>query len=725
MPLQKLPFKPGVYKDDSPLAAKGFWVDADKIRFVRGMPETIYGWEIASPTTLLGICRGALTYADNSRNPFAAFGTHLRLYAMDVDGNVTDITPVIARATEVTLTIQTFLGQSTAQGGFTAHGLVQDQKFSFDDSTTATVGGITVNGTYVVANVPDANTVQFGAAQTATSNAGPTNCTVNVTVFLAPGQVDGLGGFGYGTGGYGDGGYSGSASALTYYPRTWSLAAWGQNLLANPRGGGIYEWAPYVGATELTTNGTFTGGTTGWTLGSGWAYGTNNVVATNASTSLSQIVTVPAATWCLAGFDVSSWSTGYVQIEYNSVAIGGAVNANGSWRTAFFTSGGGAATLQLIGTNLGATLDNVSITDLASATLLPNAPAVCTGMFVTAERIVVAYGVNNDLVTKFDGSFSAMRVAWSDQGANQTWTPTTSNLAGSWTLTGGSRIIRGLPANQVNYLHTDTAIHVMQYVPDPSVVYSFTQIATGCGLIGPNAAAVVGGIDYWMDNAGGFWMFDGSYPAMLRCTMARDVLDNLAWVQQDKIYAFQVTNAGRVEVWWLLPDERDGQECSRYVSYEITSSLEAGFPVWSCGMFTRTAWTPQGIYEFPLAVDTAGTIWFHEKGFTQNGGARSWFATSSYVDQNDGAAQMRLLGMVPDQESLQGNYSLTVNARIHNNQGVLQRQFGPYGVTAASGNVSFRANGQELQFEFSGDSAPAFWRMGATRFNIEQSARVK
>jgi hypothetical protein len=55
MPYQKLAFKPGIYKDDSPLEAEGYWVDADKIRFVRGLPETIYGWGKVSGSTLLGI----------------------------------------------------------------------------------------------------------------------------------------------------------------------------------------------------------------------------------------------------------------------------------------------------------------------------------------------------------------------------------------------------------------------------------------------------------------------------------------------------------------------------------------------------------------------------------------------------------------------------------------------------------------------------------------------
>jgi hypothetical protein len=41
-------FEPGVWKDDSPLKAQGYYIDADKIRFVNGLPETIYGWEKAA-----------------------------------------------------------------------------------------------------------------------------------------------------------------------------------------------------------------------------------------------------------------------------------------------------------------------------------------------------------------------------------------------------------------------------------------------------------------------------------------------------------------------------------------------------------------------------------------------------------------------------------------------------------------------------------------------------
>lgn len=58
---------------------------------------------------------------------------------------------------------------------------------------------------------------------------------------LPSGSIDGAGGPGYGTGNFDEGTY-GTGSASSYYARTWSLATWGENLMACPRGGTIYLW---------------------------------------------------------------------------------------------------------------------------------------------------------------------------------------------------------------------------------------------------------------------------------------------------------------------------------------------------------------------------------------------------------------------------------------------------------------------------------------------------
>ncbi len=707
---QKLPFQPGIHKDDSPLEAKGYWVDADKIRFVAGNPETIYGWERASSSTLLGICRGAFTWADNSRNPFACFGTHLRLYAMDVDGNVYDITPVVSRAQAASISFTTTMSNSMVTAAWTGHGLAADQKFTFDAASPVAVGGVTIDGTFTVATVVDANTITFSAAQAAASSAGPTAVTLNTRIYLPPGQTDGLGGLGYGTGGYGTGGYGGSASGYTLYPRTWSLSQWGQNLIANPRGGGMYEWAPNVSASELVSNGTFTGSATGWTLGAGIAYSANAITYTASSGAATQSVTTLPGAWHEFTMDVAAWSTGSIQAVYNGSNIISAITASGTYRGTFFSGAGGTATLSISGTNATATVDNVSLKVLAAANIISNAPTQVTCSFVTAERILVACGCPDS-----NGNFDALRLRWTTTQNNQTWTQVATNLAGSYTLSNGARIVRGISGNRENLILTDTAAYAMRYVPDPNVVYSFPELGSGCGLIGPNALTQVAGRFFWMSPAAEFYAYDGSYPQPLQCSVKRDVKDNLAWVQQDKVFAFPV--AARNEVWWLYPDSRDGNECSRYVIYNFVENH------WSVGTFDRTAWADAGAYQYPLAVDDDGRVWFQEKGFTEDGAARSWSVTSAFVDFRDGDSHARLVGIQPDADDLQGGYGITVTTRIHNGDGVTSRTFGPYDVTTATGKVSARANGQEAALKFAGTAAPAFWRLGAVRVDLEDTGR--
>ena len=70
---------------------------------------------------------------------------------------------------------------------------------------------------------------------------------------LAIGAIDGTGGAGYGAGTYSTGGYS-EPSTGEYFPRTWSFGAYGESLMANPRGGTIYWWQNDTGtlAAALT-----------------------------------------------------------------------------------------------------------------------------------------------------------------------------------------------------------------------------------------------------------------------------------------------------------------------------------------------------------------------------------------------------------------------------------------------------------------------------------------
>lgn len=72
-------------------------------------------------------------------------------------------------------------------------------------------------------------------------------------VGLAAGPVHGAGGPGFGAGDYGEGDY-GEGNPDEYFPRTWSLDNWGENLVASPRNRTLYIWEnnPASVATEVT-----------------------------------------------------------------------------------------------------------------------------------------------------------------------------------------------------------------------------------------------------------------------------------------------------------------------------------------------------------------------------------------------------------------------------------------------------------------------------------------
>ena len=92
MPLTKIEFQSGIVKDDTPLAAKGGWIDADKVRFRQGKPETIGGYQLVSAQTFTGLARGTKAWSDLTGSPQLAFGTASNLYAYS-GGSITDITP--------------------------------------------------------------------------------------------------------------------------------------------------------------------------------------------------------------------------------------------------------------------------------------------------------------------------------------------------------------------------------------------------------------------------------------------------------------------------------------------------------------------------------------------------------------------------------------------------------------------------------------------------------
>lgn len=158
-------------------------------------------------------------------------------------------------------------GSSNIQVTLANHGLSANDDIVFPIATT--IGGITIQGRYIVVSVTDANNFTIAVATAASSSAGPTSINsgnVELVYYIATGPTQPPGAYGsgyYGAGVYGIGqaviGQTGTPITAT----NWTLANWGEDLIACPENGGIYNWGPSSGfltAELIPTAPTFNAG---------------------------------------------------------------------------------------------------------------------------------------------------------------------------------------------------------------------------------------------------------------------------------------------------------------------------------------------------------------------------------------------------------------------------------------------------------------------------------
>jgi hypothetical protein len=87
----KLP--PGIYRNGTEYQSAGRWYDANLVRWYENTLRPMGGWRKRATGQMSGLCRGFITWRDNSANRFIAAGTHTKLYAMNEAGTLKEITP--------------------------------------------------------------------------------------------------------------------------------------------------------------------------------------------------------------------------------------------------------------------------------------------------------------------------------------------------------------------------------------------------------------------------------------------------------------------------------------------------------------------------------------------------------------------------------------------------------------------------------------------------------
>jgi hypothetical protein len=258
MPLQEIDFQPGINKEATDYSAKGGWVDGNLIRFRKGRVEKIGGWAQLGGQYFLGICRALHSWISLGGTKFLGIGTTWKYYAEEGD-SYNDITPIRSTTSAGDVTFAATDGSSIITISDTAHGAVTNDFVTFSGATTlgGVITDIVLNQEYQILLVTTADAYQIVAKDTSgdtvvanSSDTGNGGSSTVGTYQINVGLDTYVNSSGWGVGTWGAGGW-GSASTISAVNqlRIWTHDNFGENLIINPRGAGVYEWIENSGVS--------------------------------------------------------------------------------------------------------------------------------------------------------------------------------------------------------------------------------------------------------------------------------------------------------------------------------------------------------------------------------------------------------------------------------------------------------------------------------------------
>lgn len=449
-------------------------------------------------------------------------------------------------------------------------------------------------------------------------------------------------------------------------------------------------------------------------------------------------------------------STNVYMTPGTTIVISGSTNFNGSYTVISATAGSASSTFTISSsaafTNTGATvsvttwgfemplptepdwsLDNWGEYLIASphggeifywnpadangrAVVVPNAPLINEGCFVAMpERQIIAYG------STFTGIQDPLLVRWCDIGNFTSWVGTVTNQAGSFRIPKGSKIVGGIQGPQQGLLWTDLGLWSMQYVNLP-LVYSFNEVAAGCGLVGRKATASMSGDVYWMSQSQ-FFKLSGAGVEPIQCPVWDVIFQNIDTNYWENVVCAPNSRFG--EVAWYYPTLANVGTAlegvaTNYVKYNVMLNQ------WDYGTLSRTAWIDQGVNGPPLGAGGDYNIYQHEVTNNADGAAiNAWFQTGYFAVQ-EGELKTFIDQVWPDMkwglyEGTQGA-SVTITFYTADYPGDTPRTYS-FPVTQTTDFVTPRFRARLVSIRIESDDLNSFWRLGNIRYRYQPDGK--
>jgi len=701
---------PGINKSDTPSGAEGQWIDSDFVRFRYGQPEKIGGFEALGGATISGPARAQHTWTSIAGEKYAALGTSKALYIY-YEGAFYDITPLDTAITGATFSSTTSSANVTVNK--TSHTLEAGDYITLS-SVTVPGATSTLNGaiTAVATTITLADASSF-------SSSGSVRINDEIITYSGKSSND-LTGCTRGTGG---------TTAIAHDTATAVRESTVTRFNTTDFTNNIFE----VQSTNLATNSfeivmPFT------ETGSGMS-------SAGGATINPYVEIGPVEQTYGYGWGTDTWSSG----EWGEASTSTNVILDpGSW------------SLDNFGQQLIATIKNgkTFTWDAGAANPLENRAAVMTGA-PTASRMTIVSDRDRHVVhlgtetTIGSGSTQdPMFIRFSDQEDFTTYSPTSTNTAGTFRLDTGNKIVTAISGKDYNLILTDTAAYLMQFV-GPPFTFSIRQVGSNCGCIGQHAAAYADGKVFWMGQSGGFFVFDGTVkllPSLIEDFVFTTTGNNVGVNYSSNEIVFASHNSLFNEIIWFYPAgtpvSNPSTQNDRTAVYNYVENT------WAPMTLSRSTYADASTYPVPYATEysATGTPSFPTlQGATNTFGATTYFAQEvgiNKIDLNknataiaafvqsgdfdlptegDGTFLLRVSRFLPDFKNIQGNARITLGTKnfpVSSNTTTTQ-----FDVTGTTSKVDTRVRGRLANLKIENTSTDESWRYGTFRADVSQDGR--
>ncbi len=321
-------------------------------------------------------------------------------------------------------------------------------------------------------------------------------------------------------------------------------------------------------------------------------------------------------------------------------------------------------------------------------------PTDNSAVVVTPEQFVMLLGAGG----------SPNTVSWCDRGDIMTWTPTSTNQAGSYDIPGGGWLMNGKRGRGETLLWTDTSLYSARYTGDTETVYTIDPVGRQCGVFSRAAMTMVDGRAYWMGN-GAFYCYDG-FVRTIPCDVSNYVFGRLNRTQRSKVSAVASPETNTV-IWFYPSGSSSTGENDSYVEHNYVEGW------WGLGSINRSDGVERGAYDYPIYAGVSGALYKHENGTTyaeEDASTLTPYIESGPIELGVGDRTMMVRYYEPDENTL-GYTNLTLLSAFHPTG--TETTNGPY---TAANPTGLRVTGRQIRAKFT--QVTGGWRVGNPRLDV-------